>query len=346
MENQITAKKFDKSIIAKTYIKYAVIIGVLFAIYGVVLVLIQRGILDSYTLRVVKTAGIFMVAAFGLNLILGYTGQLTMGHAAFMSIGAYGSAIMTQKFNAPFIVALLVGVIASAILAAAIGYPILRLKGDYLAICTLGFGEIVKVVIQNIDYVGGARGMTSIPTKSSLMIIFFSVCLCFAIIKNLIHSSKGRAIMAVREDDIAAESMGINPTKYKMIAFVIGSSMAGLAGGLYAHFNTFIDPVSFNYQKSFDFITYVVFGGMGSVSGTVVGTSILVFLPESLRGLSSVFKDNRMLIYAIMLVALMIFRPNGILGTKEITIKGIAGLFRKLFGKVSQKDTDATKAGE
>ena len=220
------------------------------------------------------------------------------------------------------------------------------MKGDYLAICTLGFGEIVKVVIQNIDYVGGARGMTSIPVKTSLMTIFFCVALCFAIIKNLIHSSKGRAIMSVREDDIAAEAMGINPTKYKMISFILGSAMAGLAGGLYAHFNTFIDPVTFNYAKSFDFITYVVLGGMGSVSGTVVGTSILVFLPESLRGLSEVFKENRMLIYAVMLVALMIFRPNGILGTKEITVKGIANWCKKVYAKITHKGDKTAKAGE
>lgn len=346
MEKQIKDSKFDKSIIVKTYIKYAVIIGVLFAVYGITLVLIQQGIINSYMLRVIKTAGIFMIAAFGLNLILGFTGQLTMGHAAFMSIGAYASAIMTQKFGAPYFAALLVGVVVSAVMAAAIGYPILRLKGDYLAICTLGFGEIVKVVIQNIDYVGGARGMTSIPVKTSFMTIFFSAALCFALIKNLIHSSKGRAIMSVREDDIAAEAMGINPTRYKMTAFIIGSAMAGLAGGLYAHFNTFIDPVSFNYAKSFDFITYVVLGGMGSVSGTVVGTSILVFLPESLRGLSDVFKENRMLIYAVMLVALMIFRPNGILGNKEITVKGIINGCKKLVARITKKDNKTAKAGE
>ena len=146
MEKQMNEKAFDTRIIAKTYIKYAIIIGVLFAIYGIALFLIQRGILDSYTLRVIKTAGIFMIAAFGLNLILGYTGQLTMGHAAFMSIGAYGSAIMTQKFNMPYGVSLLVGILAAAVLAAAIGYPILRLKGDYLAICTLGFGEIILML--------------------------------------------------------------------------------------------------------------------------------------------------------------------------------------------------------
>ena len=260
-----------------------------------------------------------------------------------MSIGAYGSAIMTQKFDMPFAVSLIVGTIVACILAAVIGYPILRLKGDYLAICTLGFGEIVKVVIQNIDYVGGARGMTSIPTKSSLLIIFLCACGCFAFLKNLLHSSKGRAIMSVREDEISAEAMGINTTKYKMIAFIIGSGMAGLAGGLYAHFNTFIDPVTFNFSKSFELITYVVLGGMGSLSGTVLGTFILIFLPESLRGLGSALKENRMLIYAFLLVLMMIFRPAGILGSKEITVKGIKKSLQKLFSKKTSKSE--TKVG-
>lgn len=255
----INAEKMNfKKSIKKTYINNAVTLGVILIIYWIALMMIQMGIMDNYTLRIIKQVGIFMIAAFGLNLILGFTGQLTMGHAAFMSIGAYGSAIMTQNFNMPFAVSLIVGTIVACILAAAIGYPILRLKGDYLAICTLGFGEIVKVIIQNIDYVGGARGMTSIPTKSSLLIIFLCVCGCFAFLKNLLHSSKGRAIMSVREDEISAEAMGINTTKYKMIAFIIGSGMAGLAGGLYAHFNTFIDPVTFNFSKSFELITYVV----------------------------------------------------------------------------------------
>ena len=340
----ISAEKMNfKKSIKKTYINNAITLGVILIIYWIALMMIQKGIMDSYTLRIVKQVGIFMIAAFGLNLILGFTGQLTMGHAAFMSIGAYGSAIMTQNFNMPFAVSLIVGTIVACILAAAIGYPILRLKGDYLAICTLGFGEIVKVIIQNIDYVGGARGMTSIPTKSSLLIIFLCVCGCFAFLKNLLHSSKGRAIMSVREDEISAEAMGINTTKYKMIAFIIGSGMAGLAGGLYAHFNTFIDPVTFNFSKSFELITYVVLGGMGSLSGTVIGTSILIFLPESLRGLGDALKENRMLIYAFLLVLMMIFRPDGILGSKEITVKGIVKWIKKLFSKKTSKSE--TKVG-
>ena len=340
----INAEKMNfKKSIKKTYINNAITLGVILIIYWIALMMIQMGIMDNYTLRIIKQVGIFMIAAFGLNLILGFTGQLTMGHAAFMSIGAYGSAIMTQKFNMPFAVSLIVGTIVACILAAAIGYPILRLKGDYLAICTLGFGEIVKVIIQNIDYVGGARGMTSIPTKSSLLIIFLCACGCFAFLKNLLHSSKGRAIMSVREDEISAEAMGINTTKYKMIAFIIGSGMAGLAGGLYAHFNTFIDPVTFNFSKSFELITYVVLGGMGSLSGTVIGTSILIFLPESLRGLGDALKENRMLIYAFSLVVMMIFRPDGILGSKEITVKGIVKWIKKLFSKKTSKSE--TKVG-
>ena len=339
-------KNLNINLVKTIYIQYALTLVVLAITYGLLMFLVNEGIIDNYILRLMKQIGIFVIAALGLNLILGFTGQFTMGHAAFMSIGAYGSAIMTKNFNMPFPIALIVGVILSAILAAVIGYPILRLKGDYLAICTLGFGEIVKVLIQNVDYVGGARGISSIPTKTSFLIVFFGVALCYAILKNLIHSSKGRAIMSVREDEIAAEAMGINSTKYKMIAFIIGSSMAGLAGGLYAHFNTFIDPASFNFAKSIELITYVVLGGMGSLSGTVLGTSILIYLPEALRGLSSVFKDYRMLIYAFLLVLMMIFRPQGILGTREISVANIIKLIKGI-KKLSFKDIlKRKKAGE
>lgn len=334
------------NLVKTIYTKYALTLIVLAITYGLLMFLVYEGIIDNYILRLMKQIGIFVIAALGLNLILGFTGQFTMGHAAFMSIGAYGSAIMTKNFNMPFPIALIVGVILAAILAALIGYPILRLKGDYLAICTLGFGEIVKVIIQNVDYVGGARGISAIPTKTSFLIVFFGVALCYAILKNLIHSSKGRAIMSVREDEIAAEAMGINSTKYKMISFIIGSSMAGLAGGLYAHFNTFIDPASFNFAKSIELITYVVLGGMGSLSGTVLGTSILIYLPEALRGLSTVFKDYRMLIYAFLLVLMMIFRPQGILGTREISVAGIIKLIKGIKNMSFKDILKRKKAGE
>ena len=348
MENGISKneKNLNSTLIKTIYTRYLITAVVLTLIYIVLMFLVNQGIIGEYYLRLMKQIGIFLVAALGLNLILGFTGQFTMGHAAFMSIGAYGSAIMTKNFNAPFPIALLVGIILSAILAALIGYPIIRLKGDYLAICTLGFGEIVKVIIQNVDYVGGARGISGIPGSTSFLIVFICAALCYAILKNLIHSSKGRAIMSIREDEIAAEAMGINSTKYKMTAFIIGSSMAGLAGGLYAHFNSFIDPASFGFSKSIELITYVVLGGMGSLSGSVIGTSILIFLPEALRGLSDVFKTYRILIYAILLVVMMIFRPQGILGTKEISVSNIIKFFKK-FNKTSITNTDQNeKAGE
>lgn len=319
--------------IKKIYLNYLKTFLGIICIFAVVQILAEVKVIDSYKLRLIRQIGIFVIAALGLNLIIGFTGQFTMGHAAFMSIGAYSSAIMTKNFELPFPLALFAGIIMAGLLAGMIGYPILRLKGDYLAICTLGFGEIVKVVIQNVDYLGGARGISAIPTKTTFGWVFFGSALCFVIIKNLIHSSKGRAIMSIREDEIAAEAMGINSTKYKMMAFIIGSSMAGLAGGLYAHFNTFIDPVSFNFTKSIEIITYVVLGGMGSLSGSIIGTAILIYLPEALRGLSEVMKEYRMLIYAIILILMMIFRPQGILGTREITIKGI----RKMLNNIKKK---------
>lgn len=348
MVNKITKKDNSPSLrlVKSIYTRYMITTVVLALIYVFLMFLVNQGIIGDYILRIMKQIGIFLIAALGLNLILGFTGQFTMGHAAFMSIGAYGSAIMTKNYNMPFPIALLVGIILAGILAALIGYPILRLKGDYLAICTLGFGEIVKVVIQNVDYVGGARGISGIPGSTSFLIVLIGVALCYAILKNLIHSSKGRAIMAIREDEIAAEAMGINSTKYKMIAFIIGSSMAGLAGGLYAHFNSFIDPASFAFSKSIELITYVVLGGMGSLSGTVIGTSILIYLPECLRGLSEVFKTYRILIYAVMLVLMMIFRPQGILGKREISVDNIIKFFKK-FGKNSTKNiVQNEKAGE
>lgn len=338
-------KNLSSNLVKTVYTRYVITLLALVIVYGLIILLVNQGIVSEYILRLMKQIGIFLIAALGLNLILGFTGQFTMGHAAFMSIGAYGSAIMTKNFNMPFPIALIVGIVFSAILAALIGYPILRLKGDYLAICTLGFGEIVKVVIQNVDYVGGARGISGIPTKTSFLIVFFGVALCYAILKNLINSSKGRAIKSIREDEIAAEAMGINSTKYKMLSFIIGSSMAGLAGGLYAHFNTFIDPASFNFAKSIELITYVVLGGMGSLSGTVIGTSILIYLPEGLRGLNNVMKDYRMLIYALLLVTMMIFRPQGILGTREISVANIKKFVKGIKNLSLKNSKEKEKAG-
>ena len=238
-------------------------------------------------------------------------------HAGFMSIGAYLSAILTQKAELPFMVSIFIGAIIACIIAALIGYPTLRLTGDYFAITTLAFCEIIRIVIMNIDFIGGARGLTGIPKKTNFTIAFIFAVITIVIIYNIIHSSQGRAMLSVRENEIAAESMGINAFKYKIMAFVIGAFFAGLAGGLYAHYMGYIQPTAFDFNKSIDYLTFVVFGGMGSLSGSVIATIILTFLPELLRG----FQNFRMILYPLALIILMIFRPQGLLGDKEITFK-------------------------
>lgn len=292
------------------------ILGILI-IYVILFGLMSAKVINSYYAGIITLALINIILAVSLNLIVGFTGQLSLGHAGFMSIGAYVSAIITQKTDMPFIVSILVGAIIACIFAALIGYPTLKLTGDYFAITTLAFGEIIRIIIMNIDVVGGARGLTGIPKETTFSIAFLIMVITIIIIYNVIHSSQGRAMLSVRENEIAAQSMGINAFKYKMMAFIIGAFFAGLAGGLYSHYMGYIQPVSFDFNKSIDYLTFVVFGGMGSLSGSIIATVILTFLPELLRSM----QDFRMIIYPLALIILMIFRPQGLLGNKEISLK-------------------------
>ena len=292
------------------------IIGVILT-YVIIYGLTKTKVINSYYAGIINLALINIMLAVSLNLIVGFTGQLCLGHAGFMSIGAYLSAILTQKAEIPFIVSIFIGAIIACIIAALIGYPTLRLTGDYFAITTLAFCEIIRIVIMNIDFIGGARGLTGIPKKTNFTIAFIFAVITIVIIYNIIHSSQGRAMLSVRENEIAAESMGINAFKYKIMAFVIGAFFAGLAGGLYAHYMGYIQPTAFDFNKSIDYLTFVVFGGMGPLSGSVIATIILTFLPELLRG----FQNFRMILYPLALIILMIFRPQGLLGDKEITFK-------------------------
>lgn len=285
--------------------------------YGILIGLTTSGIIKSYYTGIIILTLINIILAVSLNLIVGFTGQLCLGHAGFMAIGAYVSAMLTKEANFPFFIALLIGAIIAAIFAALIGYPTLRLKGDYFAITTLAFCEIIRVIIMNIEAVGGATGLKSIPKKTNFTIAFIFAALTILIIYNILHSSQGRAMITVRENEIAAEAMGVNTFKYKMMAFIIGAFFAGLAGSLYAHYMGYIQPSTFNFVKSIDYLTYVVFGGMGSLSGSIIATIVLTFLPELLRG----FAEYRMIIYPIALIVLMIFRPQGLLGDKEISLK-------------------------
>ena len=307
---KITLKKFFNK-------KILLVLGGILISYFILLVLMSTNIINSYYSGIIILTLINIILAVSLNLIVGFTGQLCLGHAGFMAIGAYTSAIFTIKANFPFLISLILSALIAGVFAALIGYPTLKLTGDYFAITTLAFCEIIRVILMNIDYVGGARGLTGIPNKTNFSISYGFVALTILIIYNIIHSSHGRAMLAVRENEIAAEAMGINTLKYKMMAFIIGAVFAGLSGGLYSHYMGYITPTSFDFIKSIDYLTFVVFGGMGSLSGSIISTIILTFLPELLRFLS----DFRMVIYPLSLILLMIFRPQGLLGDKELSLK-------------------------
>jgi branched-chain amino acid transport system permease protein len=264
-----------------------------------------------------------IILAVSLNLINGFTGQLSLGHAGFMAVGAYASVVMTNYLEMPFIVGLIMACIAAGIAGFIIGVPTLRLKGDYLAIATLGFGEIIRVVLQNIDYVGGPAGIVGITKMTTWPWLFGATVLTILVIVNLINSSYGRAIISVREDEIAAELMGINTTRYKVLAFVIGAMFAGLAGALYAHFFYIIKPETFGFMKSFDILVMVVLGGLGSTTGAVIAAIFVTVLTFVLQKYAAV----RMIVYALILIIVMIYRPQGLMGTKELSRRTFAGIW-------------------
>ncbi|MDA8412753.1 MAG: branched-chain amino acid ABC transporter permease [Desulfobacteraceae bacterium] len=274
--------------------------------------------LDPYTMQILVNIGIGIILALGLNIITGLTGQLSLGHAAFMSVGAFAGALLTIKTGVPFYLNILLSGLITAVVAAAIGWPILRLTGDYLAICTLGFAEIVKVVFLNLEVTNKALGLTVPTPRSDLsmpVIVLIVVVLVIAASAFIENSRFGRALKAIRDDEIAAESMGINIARYKVQSFAVSAFMAGVGGCLYAHFLGYINPSDFGFIKSIDMLSMVVLGGLGSIPGTVFGATILSAAPEFLRFMS----QYRMLVYGALLVFLMVFRPNGLLGGIDFT---------------------------
>lgn len=289
--------------------------------------------IDAYYYSIFLLAGVNVVLAVSLNLVNGFTGQFSMGHAGFMAVGAYTSAYLTlaAKGLSPewiqnpalagvlFLGALLAGGGVAAAFGFLVGLPSLRLRGDYLAIVTLGFGEIIRVLILNIDAIGGARGLPSIPGFSNLGWVGSSVVLVLFAITRLVNSHHGRSFLAVREDEIAAEAMGVHTTRAKVKAFVLGAFFAGLAGGLFGHYLRYLNPQTFDFNRSFEVIIMVVLGGMGSVSGSVVAAVFLTGVREALRPLQEITQlDFRMIIYSLLLILLMLTRPNGLFGSREI----------------------------
>ncbi len=284
---------------------------------------INMGIIDSYIMLNLIIIGINIILAVSLNLVTGFTGQFSLGHAAFMSIGAYVSAIVTANFGQPLWVGIVLAALVSAFAGVLIGIPTLRLNGDYLAIATLGFGEIIKIIGMNVDYVGGASGFNDIPQLTNWTWIYFMTVITIILIRNFIKSKNGRACIAIREDEIAAEAMGINTTRYKVIAFAFGAFFAGIAGALYANFFYFIKPDTFGFMKSIDILAMVVFGGMGSIMGSITGAVALSLISLFLQGIP----ELRMVVYAAALFLIMLYRPSGLLGNcsfKSLKIGGRA----------------------
>ncbi|MFD2446891.1 branched-chain amino acid ABC transporter permease [Bacillus sp. CGMCC 1.16607] len=284
------------------------------AVFAIIQFLITGEILNPFHVNTLMLIGINIILAASLHLIIGITGQFSIGHAGFLAVGAYASAIITMNLELPFFLALIVGGVVAALAGIVIGVPSLRLKGDYLAIATLGFGEIVRIIFLNIEYVGGASGMQVI-NLTTWPWVFACVFITILVIRNFTNSTHGRACISVREDEIAADAMGVNTTYYKVMAFVIGAFFAGIAGGLYAHNFYIIQPTNFGFLKSFDILILVVLGGLGSMSGAVLAAILLTIISTFLQD----YPETRMIIYSLVLVLMMIFRPQGLLGTKEIT---------------------------
>lgn len=317
----------------KKYFSTIIICLVLAVFFVAVQLGINSGFISGYWVTNLYLVGINIILAASLNLINGFTGEFSLGHAGFMAVGAYSSAIITANLGLPFPLAVIVGMLAAAITGLLVGLPTLRLRGDYLAIATLGFGEIVRVVLMNIDYVGGASGLMGIPAMVNWPLIFFSVVLSLLLIRNFICSSHGRACLSVRENDLAAQMMGVNITYYKVLAFVIGASLAGLAGVLYAHYYTVLQPREFSFMLTFDVLVMVMVGGLGSLTGSVVGAVLITIASAFLQAIP----ELRMVIYAALLILSAVFRPQGLLGEKEVSLKILQKLGGVLNGTVGSK---------
>jgi branched-chain amino acid transport system permease protein len=298
--------------------------------------------LNAYYLNILVRIGINIILAVSLNLINGFTGLFSIGHAGFMAIGAYTSAAVSvyggpglhgalDSITGPacadlvlLAIALAAGSALAALAGLLVGVPTLRLKSDYLAIATLGFGEIIRVVILNLDVVGGARGFTGIPALAGFSWVYLFVVATIVTVNRMVRSARGLAFLAVREDDLAADVMGIDSTRYKVTAFLVGSFFAGIAGGLFAHFDAYLHTNSFTFMRSIEIIVMVVLGGMGSISGSVASAALLTLLPELLRRVG----EYRMVIYSLTLIVLMLTRPQGVLGDRELNLRPLFARLR------------------
>ncbi|HKC62880.1 MAG TPA: branched-chain amino acid ABC transporter permease [Pyrinomonadaceae bacterium] len=342
----------------------AVVIGLV--LYALNLAMSREGLfgvgVPLYQVDLWKLAGINVILAVSLNLINGFTGQFSIGHVGFMAVGAYASTFMTVYYTQGleqslagavgadvaavivFLLVIIVGAIAAAIAGLIVGIPSLRLRGDYLAIATLGFAEIIRIVIVNTNRIGAATGFRgavdpwpgrpTIPAYTNFLWIGIFAVVTIVIIYNIVNSDTGRALISIREDELAAQAMGVNTTRYKVTAFVISAALAGVAGALYGHWRL-PHPADFTFVRSFEIIIMIVLGGMGSITGSVLGALVITFLPELLRQLPGEVYNYRLVIYAALLILIMITRPQGMLGGREIGFNWLKRAQRRPEGDVA-----------
>lgn len=341
----------------------------LFIVFAVIITLLDtKRIGDAYIRRVLNLAAIYTIVSVSMNLVNGFTGLFSLGQAGFMAIGAYTVAIFTvpllerakifyvipqnpiiAQIKLPFVIALLLGGLLAALVAILIGMPVLRLKSDYLAIATLGFSEIIRIVFTNAKTItNGALGIKSIPQMPTMWVFFGVAIISVALIALLINSSYGRAFKAIREDEVAAEAMGINLFKHKVMSFAIGAFFAGIGGGLLASLLATVDPKQFYFTVTYNFLLIIVLGGMGSITGTVIasfvvtaGLEVLRFFdnPLTLFGVNiPIFRPGfRMVIFSLLLMILVLFFRNGLLGQKELSWNMVSNIFTKKKNKKKTK---------
>lgn len=289
-------------------------------IYFLLIFLVNNKLITRYQSTILIFICINIILAVSLNITVGCLGQITIGHAGFMSIGAYTAALFAKAGFLDgfpnYIIGLIVGGAVAGVIGIIIGIPALRLCGDYLAIITLAFGEIIRVLIEYFSFTGGAQGLRKIPKFNNLGVIYLIMAACVMMMYSLMTSRHGRAILSIRDDEIASGASGVNTTYYKIFAFIVSAIFAGIAGGIYAHKLGILGAKQFDFNYSINILVMVVLGGMGSFTGAILSAIVLTILPEILRG----FADYRMIIYSVLLILMMIFRPTGLLGHKEFQI--------------------------
>jgi branched-chain amino acid transport system permease protein len=283
--------------------------------------------LSDYVQGIIIVVCINLIAVVGVSVLTGFTKLFSFGNAGFMSIGAYASALLTAKHGWPFIPAILAGILAAGFISYLLGSLTIKLKGDYFLITTLGFGECIRVLFEYITPItGGAQGLVGVPKYTTVAAAAVSAVLAIIIAAHFIYSKYGRNLQAIREQELAAESVGINTVKYKKMAFGLSAMFAGWAGALYAHNMMFLSPAMFNLPKSAELTITVVIGGLGSLTGSVLGSLVITLLPEIFRG----FANYRMFFYGVAVVLIIILRPDGLLGYREFSLSGMVRTMRRL----------------